>query len=349
MNDIVINGQAIGKNHKPYIIAELSANHNGSIDKALHAIELAARMGAHAVKLQSYTADSMTIDCDKEEFIVKGGLWHGYKLYDLYREASTPYEWHERLFAAGREHGITVFSTPFDEAAVDMLETLDAPAYKIASFEVCDLSLIARVAATGKPIIISTGLASLDEIGEAVEIARVNGCQQIILLHCISSYPAPVEQANLATIRALSDEFNCVAGLSDHTLGTAVAVAAVALGACVIEKHFTISRLDKGPDSEFSIEPDELRMMCRDTEIAWRAIGSAGFDRKPAEEANVCFRRSLYFVKDIRAGETVTSEHVRRIRPGYGLAPKYYQDIIGRTVLEDIERGTATNWEQFNR
>lgn len=347
MNEIVIGGQTIGNNHKPYIIAELSANHNGSLDRALQTMEMAAAMGASALKIQTYTAATMTIDCDKEDFIIDGGLWDGCKLYDLYKEAGTPYEWHELLFSKARELGISVFSTPFDETAVDLLEALDSPAYKIASFEITDLQLIKYVAQTGKPMIISTGLASESEIEEAVITARSNGCNELVVLHCISSYPSPVEQANLNTIQAIQERFGVIPGLSDHTMGTAVSVAAVALGACVIEKHVTISRADRGPDSEFSIEPHELQSLCRDTEAAWRAMGVAGFDRKPCEEANLCFRRSIYFVEDIAAGEIVTENHIRRIRPGYGLAPKYFDQIVGKTVLRDIGRGTATQWEQF--
>ncbi len=345
MTEITIDGKKIGPKHKPYVIAELSANHNGSIDKALETMEMAAAMGASAIKLQTYTADTMTIDCDKDDFLIKGGLWDGYKLYDLYQEAYTPYEWHEQLFAKGKELGITVFSTPFDESAVELLEELNAPAYKIASFEAIDLPLIQRVAQTGKPMIISTGMANLAEIEEAVKTARDNGCQELVLLHCISSYPSPIDQANLATIRDISDRFDCIAGLSDHTMGTVVSVSAVALGAAVIEKHVILSRQDKGPDSEFSLEPEELRTLCEDTESAWKAIGQAGYEKKAAEEANVAFRRSLYFVKDIKAGETIGEEHIRRIRPGFGLAPKHYDGVIGKKAKSDISRGTACNWD----
>ena len=347
MNEVIIDGQTIGIKHKPYVIAELSANHNGSIDKALKTMEMAARMGASAIKLQTYTADTMTIDCDNEDFIITGGLWDGYRLYDLYKKAHTPYEWHDELFKKGEELGITVFSTPFDETAVELLESLNAPAYKIASFEAIDLPLIKRVAETGKPVIISTGMANLEEITEAVKTARENGCNELVLLHCISSYPCPIEQANLATIADIATRFDCVVGLSDHTMGTVVSVASIAFGACVIEKHVTLSRDDKGPDSAFSLEPEELKTLCEDTEAAWKAIGAAGYERKQAEEANVCFRRSIYFVKDIAAGEVVTEAHIRRIRPGFGLAPKFYDGILGKKVLLDIQRGTATQREHF--
>lgn len=348
MQHISINGRLIGEGQKPYIIAELSANHNGSIDRAFETIEMAAAMGASAVKIQSYTADTMTINCDKSDFIIRGGLWDGYSLFDLYNEAGTPYEWHESLFKKAREVGITLFSTPFDETAVDLLESLDAPAYKIASFEITDLQLIKYVAETGKPLIMSTGLATEAEIEEAVSAAIHSGGKQIILLHCISSYPSPDDQSNVATVPLIKERFGVPVGLSDHTMGTAVSVAAVALGACVIEKHVTMSRSLKGPDSAFSLEPEELKALCKDTEIAWLARGIGSFDRKPSEEANLCFRRSIYFVKDIAAGEKISPEHIRRIRPGYGLAPKYFDQLIGKTVKRDIPRGTATTWEQIN-
>lgn len=345
MEEITIDGRKIGQYHKPYIIAELSANHNGSLERALETIEMAARSGADAIKLQTYTADTMTIDCDQEDFQIKGGLWDGYKLYDLYKWAQTPFEWHRQMFEKARELGITVFSTPFDESAVDLLEELDAPAYKIASFEATDLTLIKRVAQTGKPMIISTGMANLEEITDAVEAAREGGCQELVLLHCISGYPSPVDQANLATIADIKRRFGCVVGLSDHTLGTAVSVASIPMGACLIEKHVTLSREDKGPDSEFSLEPEELVALCNDTKAAWLAIGAAGYERKPIEQSSLKFRRSLYFVEDLQAGELITESSIGRIRPGYGLAPKYYEDVVGRRVTRDVLRGTATSWD----
>lgn len=345
MKTITIDGRKIGPGHKPYIIAELSANHNGSIERALETIEMAKAAGADAIKLQTYTPDTMTIDCDKPDFQVKGGLWDGYKLYDLYQWAHTPFEWHSEMFKKARELGITVFSTPFDETAVDLLEELDAPAYKIASFELTDLPLIKRVAQTGKPMIMSTGMANYQEIKEAVATARDNGCTELVVLHCISGYPSPVEQANLATIPDIEKEFDCIVGLSDHTLGTVVSVASIAMGASLIEKHVTMNRDEKGPDSEFSLEPHELKTLCEDTESAWKAIGVAGYERKPVEEASMKFRRSVYFVKDMKKGEIIQKEHIRRVRPGYGLAPKYYEHLIGRRVTTDIERGTATSWE----
>lgn len=340
-----IDGRIIGPDQPPYIIAELSANHNGSIERAFETINAAKRCGADAIKLQTYTADTMTIDCDAPDFMIKGGLWDGYKLYDLYKWAETPYEWHEALFAHARKHGITVFSTPFDETAVDLLESLNTPAYKIASFEVVDLPLIRYVASTGKPMIISTGMASEDEIDEAVTTAREAGCKDLVLLHCISSYPAPMDQANLSQIPELAKQFDVLAGLSDHTMGTSASVAAIALGACLVEKHFTLSRADKGPDSEFSLEPAGLERLCTDTRDAWLALGRAGFDRQKAEEGSKVFRRSLYFVKDLPAGHVIEPGDIRRIRPGVGLAPKYFDEVVGRRVLTNVRRGTPLSWD----
>lgn len=341
---VEINGRMIGKDCSPYIIAELSANHNGDIERAFETIKVAHENGADAIKIQTYTADTMTIDCDSEEFKIHGGLWDGYKLYDLYREAETPFEWHKEIFDYALSLGITVFSTPFDESAVDLLESLNAPAYKIASFEAIDLPLIRYVASKGKPMIVSTGMCSESEIEEAVLTAQEGGCKDLILLHCISSYPAPIDQANLLQIPELAKRFEVIPGLSDHTLGTTVSVAAVALGACVIEKHFTLSRIDKGPDSEFSIEPDELKSLCRESHDVWSALGCPGFVRQKAEEGSKHFRRSIYFVRDMLAGEEITQDHIRRIRPGLGLEPKYYDELIGRTVNRAVERGTATSW-----
>lgn len=343
-----IKGQKIGKGHPPYIIAELSANHNGSLERAFETIKAAHESGAHAVKIQTYTADTMTIDCDLEDFQIHGGLWDGYKLYDLYKWAETPFEWHKAIFEYAASLGITIFSTPFDESAVDLLESLNTPAYKIASFEATDLPLIRYVASKGKPMIMSTGMCSEDEISEAVSAAYEAGCKNLVLLHCISSYPAPMDQANLLQMPCLSERFGTIPGLSDHTLGTTASVAAVALGACVIEKHFTLSRNDKGPDSEFSIEPNELKRLCKDTFDAWSAIGKTGFERQKAEEGNKHFRRSVYFVSDMKSGEIITPSHIRRIRPGFGLPPKYYDQLIGKRVNRDVVRGTATSWELIN-
>ncbi len=346
--EITINGRKIGPSHPPYIIAELSANHNGNIERAFETIKAAHDCGADAIKIQTYTADTMTIDCDTEEFMIRGGLWDGYKLYDLYKWAETPFEWHKAIFDYAASIGITLFSTPFDESAADLLESLDTPAYKIASFEATDLPLIRYVASKGKPIIMSTGMCSEQEIEEAVAVARQGGCKELVLLHCISSYPAPMGQANLKQMPNLADRFKSMPGLSDHTLGTTASVAAVALGACLIEKHFTLSRQDKGPDSEFSLEPSELKRLCEDTRNAWSALGCAGFERQKAEEASKCFRRSLYFVRDLNYGQVITELDIRRIRPGYGLAPKHFHEVIGRTVKTDVKRGTAMQWSQLH-
>lgn len=343
-----INGRPIGAEHPPYIIAELSANHNGSLDRALETIDAAYSCGACAIKLQTYTADTMTIDCDRPDFMVRGGLWDGYKLYDLYKWAQTPFEWHQAMFEHARKIGITVFSTPFDETAVDLLEQLDAPAYKIASFENTDLPLIRYVASTGKPMIMSTGMATEAEIAEAVDAARGAGCKNLVLLHCISSYPAPMDQANIRQMPELATRFQTIPGLSDHTIGTTASVAAVALGACVIEKHFTLSRAEKGPDSDFSIEPEELKRLCKDTHDAWLALGQSGYQRQSAEEGSKAFRRSVYFVRDLPAGAIVSGEDIKRIRPGMGLAPKYFDSLIGRRLKSSVTRGTATSWELFD-
>jgi pseudaminic acid synthase len=343
-----INGRQIGPEQPPYIIAELSANHNGSLERALQTIDAAKHCGTSAIKLQTYTADTMTIDSDRPEFMVRGGLWDGYKLYDLYKWAETPFEWHQAMFEHARKIGITVFSTPFDETAVDLLERLDAPAYKIASFENTDLPLIRYVAKTGKPIIMSTGMATEEEIAEAVDAVRSAGGKELVLLHCISSYPAPMDQANIRQMPELARRFNTIPGLSDHTMGTTASVAAVALGACVIEKHFTLSRADKGPDSEFSLEPAELERLCKDTHDAWLALGKVGYQRQPAEKGSKVFRRSIYFVRDLQVGAIVGAADIRRIRPGMGLAPKYFDAVVGKRLRVSVSRGTPTSWDQFD-
>lgn len=342
---ISINGRNIGASEQPYVVAEISANHNGQLEAALKTMEMAQRMGADALKIQTYSADTMTIDCDGDDFKITGGLWDGYSLFELYEEAHTPYEWHEELFAHANRLGMTIFSTPFDETAVDLLEDLDVPAYKIASFEATDLPLIRYVASTGKPMIISTGMASLDEIGEAVAEAREAGCSELVLLHCVSGYPTPPEQYNLRTIPDLAKNFDTLVGLSDHTLGINVAVAGVAMGASVIEKHITLSRSNRGPDSEFSLEPDELRLLCQGVREAWQALGIAGYERKAVEEPNVRFRRSIYVIKDIKKGERLTRENIRRIRPGFGLEPKYFESVLDKHAAVDLERGTALKHE----
>ena len=339
-----IDNREIGRAHLPYIIAELSANHNGSIETACRAIEEAAKAGANAVKLQTYTADTITINCDKDEFQIKGGLWDGRMLYDLYQQAHTPWEWHETLFAHAKQVGITIFSSPFDPTAADLLEELGAPAFKIASFEVIDLPLIRYVAGKGKPMIISTGMANVDEIEDAVTAAREGGCEELALLHCVSGYPAPTEDYALATLADMQRRFGVPVGLSDHTLSNVTAVASVAMGATIIEKHFTLDRSGGGPDDSFSLEPDDLTQLCRDARIAWEAVGSVDYGLKSSELSNRAFRRSLYAVQDIAAGIVITAEHVRSIRPGYGLAPKHLDVVIGSRAKVDIPRATAISW-----
>lgn len=346
---IEIDGKKIGPAHKPYIIAELSANHNGDLAAALKTIEVAKACGADAIKIQTYTPDTMTIKSDKEDFQVRGGLWDGYQLYDLYQWAHTPFEWHQALFEKAKQVGITLFSTPFDETAVDLLESLNTPAYKIASFEITDLPLIERVAKTGKPMIMSTGMANQEEIAEAIATARAAGCNDLVVLHCISAYPAPYQQANLATINDISARYDVLSGLSDHTLGTTVSVAAVALGACLIEKHFILDRTQPGPDSTFSIEPQELKSLVQNTEIAHQAIGKANYDLKQAEQSSIKFRRSIYFVKPLKAGDIIKAQDIRRIRPGYGLAPKHFEQLIGMKVNKDIDAGTAASWRDIEK
>lgn len=344
MKSIKINNFEISDNSKPYIIAEVSGNHNGSIDKALELIEIAKKSGADAVKLQTYTADTLTIKCDKADFAINDGLWAGKDLYSLYEWAHTPWEWHKALFEKAKELDITIFSSPFDETAVDFLEELNVPAYKIASFEAVDIPLIKYVASKNKPIILSTGMANLDEINDAVK-AIEEYHDNYILLHCVSGYPTPPEQTNLLTISDLKSKFNCPIGLSDHTLGNTTCIASIALGAKVIEKHFTTSRDDEGPDSAFSLEPHELKALCDETEIAWKALGVASYERKKVEESSLKYRRSVYFVSDIKKGDFITKENTRRIRPGYGISPKFYEEIIGKKVNQDITRGTAVSFD----
>ena len=337
---VEIDNRKIGPDFPPYIIAELSANHNGDINRAFEILEMAKRCGADAIKLQTYTQDTLTIDCDKPDFKIEGGLWDGRTLYDLYTEAHMPWDWHKPLFAKAKELGITIFSSPFDTTAVDLLEELGAPAYKIASFEAIDLPLIEYVAKTGKPLIISTGMANKEEIQEAVETAKNAGCKELIVLHCVSGYPAPSGDYNLATIPDMAQRFDVLTGLSDHTIDNTTAIASVVLGACLIEKHVTLDRKGGGPDDSFSLEEPELFQLCRDAKIAWEALGKVNYERKESEKGNLVFRRSLYVVKDIKAGELFTNQNVRSIRPGYGLAPKYLQTILGTMAKENIEKGT---------
>lgn len=344
MPEITIAGRRIGPGHPPYVIAEMSGNHNGDINRAFALLEAAKKAGADAVKLQTYTADTITIDHDGPGFRIEGGLWNGRTLYELYQEAHTPWDWHPPLFARARELGIAVFSSPFDASAIEFLEELGAPAFKIASFEAIDLPLIQRAARTGKPLIISTGIASLGEIAEAVEAARAGGCREIALLHCTSGYPTPPEDSNLRTLPHLAEAFGVVAGLSDHTPGTAVPVAAVALGASVIEKHFTLRRADGGPDAAFSLEPEELAELVANCRTAWTALGRINYELEASEKGNKTFRRSLYAVQDIPAGGRLTAENVRSIRPGYGLPPKHLPEVLGRRAGRAIARGTPLAW-----
>ena len=341
---VSIAGRRIGPDFEPYVICELSGNHNGSLERAIQLLEAAAATGADAIKIQSYTPDTITIDHDGPGFRVEGGLWDGRTLYDLYGEAQTPFEWHEPLFRRARGLGVTLFSSPFDETAVDLLEELGAPAYKIASFEAVDLPLVAYAASKRKPMIISTGMANIEEIGDAVRTARENGCEEIVLLHCVSSYPAPDEQSNVRTVPDLAERFGVVSGLSDHTYGSAVAVASIALGGCVVEKHFTLRRADGGPDSAFSLEPDEFRTLVEDCKRAWRSLGKATYDLQGCESGSITFRRSLYVVRDVAAGEELTRENVRSIRPGHGLPPKHLPDVLGREAVRDLKRGEPLDW-----
>jgi N-acetylneuraminate synthase len=346
MSGIRIAERQVGRGFPPFVIAEMSGNHNHALDRALAIVEAAAAAGAHALKIQTYTPDTMTLDLDEREFHISDpkSPWAGASLYKLYGEAATPWEWHQPIFERARALGVIPFSTPFDASAVEFLESLDVPCYKIASFENIDLPLIRRVAATGKPVIISTGMATAPELDDAVRAAREAGCRDLILLKCTSTYPASPEHTNLLTIPDMRERFGCEVGLSDHTMGVGVAVAAIALGATVVEKHLTIRRSDGGVDSTFSLEPDEFARLVQDTERAWRALGRATYGPTPAEEPSLQFRRSLYIVKNVRAGEVLTPEHVRAIRPGLGLAPKFLDDVIGRRAAVDIARGTPLAW-----
>lgn len=339
----------IGIDQSPFIIAEMSGNHDGSLDRAMQIVDAVADSGAHALKLQTYTADTMTLDSDRPEFRIDNpsSLWYGRRLYDLYREAHTPWEWHTAIFARATSRGLLAFSSAFDYSSVDFLESLDVPCYKIASFECIDLPLIARAASTGKPLIISTGMATMSEIDDAVGTARQFGCSELVLLKCTSSYPADPGDSNLLAIPALRERFDCEVGLSDHTLGTEVAVSAVALGATVVEKHVTISRLNGGVDSAFSAEPHELRQLVESCSIAQRAVGTAAVGPTQAELPGRSRRRSLYFVDNLDSGQTVMDTDVRSIRPGLGLPPKYLTDVIGRTLRRDVKRGEPVSWDCF--
>ena len=342
-----VAGRTIGRSAQPFVIAEMSGNHNRSLDRALAIVDAAGDAGAHALKLQTYTPDTMTIDVATGEFRIgdPGSLWTGRTLYDLYKEAYTPWEWHRPIFDRARQRGLIAFSTPFDASAVDFLESVGAPCYKIASFENTDLPLIRRVAATRKPVILSTGMATVAELDETVRTLRDAGCDEFVLLKCTSTYPATPESTNLLTIPHLRELFDCEVGLSDHTMGVGVAVASVALGATVIEKHFTLSRAEGGVDSAFSLEPAELAQLVVETERAWQALGRVQYGASGEERKSLQYRRSLYVVKDLAAGEVLTSENVRAIRPGLGLAPKHLAQVLGRRVTRDVARGTPLSWD----
>jgi N-acetylneuraminate synthase len=346
---ITINNKKIGLGQPPFIIAEMSGNHNQSLERALEIVEAAAKTGAHALKIQTYTPDTMTLDLDEREFHISDpkSLWAGNSLYKLYGEAYTPWEWHKPIFDRARELGIIAFSTPFDDTAVDFLESLDVPCYKIASFENTDLPLIRRVAATGKPLIISTGMASIAELDDTVKAAREAGCKDLILLKCTSTYPATAGNTNILTIPHMRELFGCEVGLSDHTMGVGVSVASVALGATVIEKHFTLNRADGGVDSTFSMEPAEMAQLVVETERAWQALGKVSYGATEAEKKSIVFRRSLYLVQDLKAGDVLTKENVHAIRPGLGLATKYLEVVVGRRVKCDVKRGTGLNWDHL--
>ena len=344
--EMKIAGRLIGSNQPPFIIAEMSGNHNQSLERALEIVEAAAKTGAHALKIQTYTPDTMTLDLDEREFHISdpNSLWTGTSLYKLYGEAYTPWEWHKPIFERSRELGIIPFSTPFDDTAVDLLESLDVACYKIASFENTDLPLIRRVAATGKPMIISTGMASIAELDDTVRAAREAGCKDLILLKCTSTYPATAGNTNILTIPHMRELFDCEVGLSDHTMGIGVSVASVALGATVIEKHFTLKRADGGVDSTFSMEPSEMTQLVLETERAWQALGRVSYGATEAEKKSIVFRRSLYIVKDLKEGDVLTKDNVRAIRPGLGLPTKYLEVVLGKTVRLDVKRGTAFGW-----
>ena len=347
MKTIQIAGRDIGSNYPPFVIAEMSGNHNQSLERALEIVEVAAKTGAHALKIQTYTANTMTLDLDEREFHIgdPSSLWSGTSLYKLYGQAYTPWEWHKPIFERARKLGIIAFSTPFDDTSVDFLESLDVPCYKIASFENTDLPLIRRVAATGKPLIISTGMASIAELDDTVRAAREGGCKDLILLKCTSTYPATAGNTNILTIPHMRDLFGCEVGLSDHTMGLGVSVASVALGATVLEKHFTLNRADGGVDSAFSMEPAEMAQLVVETERAWQALGLVSYGATEAEKKSIVFRRSLYVVQDLKAGDVLTKNNVRAIRPGLGLPTKYLEVVMGKTVAQNVKRGTGLSWD----
>ncbi len=345
-----IGHRKIGREAPPFVIAEMSGNHNQSLERALEIVEVAAKTGAHALKIQTYTPDTMTLDLDEREFHISDpkSLWAGTSLYKLYGQAYTPWEWHKPIFDKARELGIIAFSTPFDDTAVDFLESLNVPCYKIASFENTDLPLIRRVAATGKPLIISTGMATVAELDETVRAARAVGCKDLVLLKCTSTYPATAANTNILTIPHLRELFGCEVGLSDHTMGVGVSVASVALGATVVEKHFTLNRADGGVDSSFSMEPGEMAQLVVETERAWQALGEVSYGITDAEKPSLLFRRSIYIAQDLKSGDALTRENLRCVRPGLGLPPKYYELLLGRRVNRDIKKGVPMSWSILN-
>ncbi|MFA3790627.1 pseudaminic acid synthase [Aliiglaciecola sp. SL4] len=349
MHDIAIGGRLIGPSHPPFIIAELSGNHSQNFELAIAMVEAAAEAGAHAIKLQTYTADSMTLNVDSVDFVIqeKDSLWHGEALHGLYAKACTPYEWHSRLFARAKELGMEAFSSPFDEGAVDFLETLEVPCYKVASFELTDIPLIRKAAATGKPLIMSTGMATLGEIEDAIECAKKAGCQDIILLKCTSTYPAEPSNTNLVTIPHLQDAFNTQVGLSDHTAGIGVSIASVALGATVIEKHFVLDRNAGGVDAAFSLEPDELKSLVQESERGFAAMGEVTYGGSAAEEKSKHYRRSIFVSADVQQGQVLTRDNLRIVRPASGLAPKHWDSVLGKVAKQDLPAGTALSWELF--
>jgi pseudaminic acid synthase len=344
---IRINCRDIGQDYSPYIIAEMSANHNGSIDNAIKLINCAKKSGADALKLQTYKPETITLNSDSEDFIIKGGLWNGRTLYDLYKEAHTPWEWHRPLFDYAKKLDLTIFSSPFDATAVDLLEDLNSPAYKVASFEAVDLPLIKYIASTRKPMIISTGMANFDEISEAIDAAYDGGCRELALLHCVSGYPALPNEYNLRTIADMIERFGFVTGLSDHTLDNTTAIASISCGAAIIEKHFTLNRSAGGPDDSFSLEPPDLKALCRDTKTAWAALGHVSYGLQSSELPNVKFRRSLYFVKDMLENEIITPDCIKSVRPGFGIPPKYYDDVIGKRATKSLKKFTPVSFESF--
>jgi len=349
LKKVIIDGRAIGENEPPYVIAEISANHNGSIDRAKEIILAAKVAGADAVKLQTYKPDTITLNSSDDQFKISGGLWDGRTLYELYEEAHMPWDWHAELFEFAKANDITIFSSPFDNTAVDLLESLGAPAYKIASFEAVDIPLIKYVASKGKPLIISTGMADETEISEAVSAARDAGCEDLIVLHCVSGYPAPAADYNLRTIPDMKERFSCLTGLSDHTIDNTTAIASIPLGGVLVEKHFTLDRNGGGPDDSFSLEPDELKALCSGVRTAWEALGSVNYGRKSSESGNVQFRRSLYFVKSLDAGHIISEDDIRSVRPGYGLPPKLFDDVVGKALAESVKINTPVSWDNFEK